>query len=237
MSHKSEIIGKVLSPALCLWLRSQVDSVEELQLQIFGRDRQILRGYIPDVSLSSTYTVYQGLHLRQVQLTAENIRINIGQILKGKPFRLLEPIRVAGELQLEEADLNASVSSSLLSNAFTDLLLTLLESSGISQPNTILEKYRVNWQKVILNADKFTLCGTLTDKKGHLEPIRIDAGLELINPQVLRLYPIQIECLPQLLPIAITHLQIDLGSDVEIEKLSLATGKLSCCGRGMVRSS
>lgn len=236
MSQRSEIISKVLSPALRFWLRSQVDSIEELQLQIFGRDRQILRGYIPNVSLSSTYAVYQGLHLRRVQLTGENIRINIGQILKGKPFRLLEPIKVAGELQLEEADLNASVSSSLLSNAFTDLLLTLLESSGVSQPKTILEKYEVNWQKVTLNADKFTLYGTLTDEEGNVEPASIRAGLELVNSQVLRLYPIQIEVLPQLFAIAITQLQIDLGSDVEIETLRLETGKLLCCGRGMVRS-
>lgn len=236
MSQRSEIIGRVLSPALRFWLRSQVDSVEDLQLQIFGRDRQILRGYIPNVSLSSTRTVYQGLHINQVRLTGENIRINIGQILKGKPFQLLEPIRVAGELQLEEADLNASVSSSLLSNAFTDLLLMLIESSGIAQPNTILEKDRVNWHKVTLNDDKFTLYGTFTDKEGNLEPVRIDAGLELVNSQVLRLDPIQIEILPQLFAIAITHLEIDLGSDVEIEKLGLATGKLFCSGRGMVRS-
>lgn len=236
MSQRSEIIGKVLSPALRFWLRSQVDSIEELQLQIFGRDRQILRGYIPNVSLSSTHAVYQGLHLSQVQLTGENIRINIGQILKGKPFRLLEPIKVAGELQLEEADLNASVSSSLLSNAFTDLLLTLLESSGISQPNTILEKYRVSWQKVSLNADKFTLYGTFTDKEGNIEPARIDACLELVNSQILRLYPIAIDILPQLFAIAIMQLQIDLGSDIEIEKLRLETGKLFCSGRGMVRS-
>jgi hypothetical protein len=236
MERRSEIIGKVLSPAVRLWLRSQVDFVEELQFQILGRDRQILSGYIPSVSLVSTGAVYQGLHLRGVQLQGENIRINIGQILKGKPLRLLEPIKVAGEIQLEEADLNASLSSSLLANAFTDLLLMLLELGGHPQPSTILDKYRISWQKVTLNTDKFAIDGSLTDVEGNRQPATIRAALELVNRQTLRLHRIGMEILPQLFPGSLREFQVDLGADVELETLSLEVGKLFCCGRLIVRS-
>jgi hypothetical protein len=235
MTHQREIISKVLSPALRFWLRSQVDATEELQVRIEGSNRQILSGYIPHVFLKGIRAVYQGIHLTQVQLEGENIRINIGQVLKGKPLQLLEPVRVTGEVRLEETDLNASLSSCLLSNAFTELLLTLLELSGQPQPNSILEKYYLSWEKITLNTDKLTLSGTLTDAEGNVQPITFRAGLELVNRQTLRLHPIQIEILPQLFPIALREFQVDLGTDVELEKLSLEVGQLLCSGCLTVR--
>ena len=81
----SNLISKILSPALRLWLRSQVEQAEELEIQIQGQDRQILRGYVPEVSLQTRRAIYQGLRLGQVLLQGENIHINIGQVVKGKP--------------------------------------------------------------------------------------------------------------------------------------------------------
>ncbi|MGK7877934.1 MAG: DUF2993 domain-containing protein [Xenococcaceae cyanobacterium] len=228
---QSEIITKVLSRALRLWLRSQVDRVEELQIKITGRDRQILRGYIPCVFLASSRAVYQGVHLGQVQLTGENIRINLGQVLKGKPLRLLEPVRVTGKVLLEEASLKASLSSSLLSNGLTDLLLTLLEANGIPNSINILEDYQVSWQEVTLHIDKFTLTGTLTDGDGNTTSVIIRTGLGLANGQTLHFHSLGIEALPELLDISFNEFQVDLGSHVELEELSLAPGKLSCSGR------
>ena len=110
MLKSTDLISKVLSPALRLWLRSQVESVAELNFSIQGKDRQILTGYIPSISLNSSRAVYQGLHLGEVELLGENIRINIGQVLKGKPLQLLEPIQVTGQVRLDQADLEASLS-------------------------------------------------------------------------------------------------------------------------------
>ncbi len=236
IKNQSEIISKVLSPALRLWLRSQVEQVEALQIKISGRDRQILRGYIPRVFLASTRAVYQGLHLAEVELTGENIRINLAQVLKGKPLRLLEPLSVKGNVLLEEADLKASLSSSLLSQALTELLLTLLQANGIDNPNNILEDYRLSWHEFAINPDKLTLTGTLTDAQRNTIPVTICAGLGLANGQTLRLHPLQIEALPELFDVSLNEFQVDLGSEVELEHLSLAPGKLSCSGRLTVRS-
>lgn len=94
---QSKIIASVLSPAIKLYLRSQVDQVEGLEIKIKGGDSQILRGHIPEVSLMAQRAIYQGLFLSQVQVTGENIKINLGQVLKGKALRLLEPIFIAGD--------------------------------------------------------------------------------------------------------------------------------------------
>lgn len=228
---QSELIGKILSPALRLWLRSQVDRAEELHFQIDGRDRQILRGYIPAVSLASSRAVYQGLHLGQVQLKGENIRINLAQVLRGKPLRLLEPVMVQLQVLLEEADLTASLSSSLLSRAITDWLWDSLQEWEVIQPNDILENYQVNWQEFSLKMDKLTLTGTLQDSQGQISPINIGAGLALANSQTLRLNPLEIQTTPDLLSIKFPELEIDLGSDVELEQLHLQPGRLICSGR------
>ena len=230
IQKQREIISKILSPALRLWLRSQVDRVEELDLHITGRARQILRGYVPSVSLNSSGAVYQGLHLGQVQLAGENIRINLGQVLRGEPLRLLEPVRVQGQVLLEEADLTASLSSSLLSNAVTDLLQTWLEAPELANPSNILEKYQVSWQEFKLNLDKLTVRGTLTDGRGNSTPIIIRAGLTLANPQTLRLHPLQIEAMPDLFSVSFPEFQVNLGSDVELEQIYLQPGCLVCSG-------
>lgn len=226
----SKLIGKVLSPALRLWLRSQVESAEELQIAIDGQDRQILKGYIPSVSLSSRRAVYQGLHLGDVQLMGENIRINIGQVIKGKPLQLLEPIQVTGEVRLAERDLQASLPSSLLASAFTDLLVLLLESKGMAEAREHLASYHIDWQAVTLQAGQFALTGKLVNGEGAAAPLRIQASLGLLNAQTLRIAPIEMAGLP-LGDGELSELAVDLGTDVAIEQFSLDGGQLFCCGK------
>jgi hypothetical protein len=62
------------------------------------------------VSISARHAVYQGLHLTQIQLITEGIRVNLAAILRGQPLRLLEPVPVFVELLLQELDLNTSSS-------------------------------------------------------------------------------------------------------------------------------
>jgi hypothetical protein len=232
---QSDIISKVLSPALRLWLRSQVEQVEELNFTIQGRDRQILRGYIPSVSLSSSRAIYQGLHLGDLQLKGENIRINIGQVLKGKPLRLLEPIQVSGQLHLAADDLQASLSSSILANALSELLLALLELNGIANPTQLLESYQIQWQDLTLNRDRFSLVGMLAEEGSRTIPVAIRSGLDLLDPQTLLLCPIEIEGLSSLCAVNTTQFKVNLGSEVELETLRLEPERIVCYGRATVR--
>ena len=230
-TNHSKIISKILSPALQLWLRSQVEQIEQLQVKINGGDRQILGGYIPGVFLASNRAVYQGLHLGQVQLQGENIRINLTQVIRGKPLRLLEPISVTAKVLLEEADLNKSLASPLLSNALTDFLFNLLATKSVNNLSKILENYQVSWQAIAINLDKLILKGTLTDEQRNALPVIIRSRLALGNPQTLCLHSLQIQILPDLLNVNFNEFQLDLGSQVELDCLKLELSQLSCCGR------
>jgi len=235
LNQPSKLISKILSPALRLWLRSQVEQAEQLEIEIEGGDGQLLRGHVPQVLLSSKQAIYQGLQLGRVLLRGENIRVNIGQIIKGKPLQLLEPIQVSGEVQLAETDLQASLSSAILTNAFTDLLIALLELKGVENPIDFLAPYKICWKAIALETNAFVLTGILLEQNAQTIPLKIRAELTLRNAQTLHLQEIEIIGLPALTDNHANNFQVDLGTDVEIESLQLNPGELSCLGRLLIR--
>lgn len=230
----SNLISKVLSPAVQFWLRSQVEQVETLQIDIQGSDRQILGGYIPGIVLNSYRAVYQGLHLGQVKITGQNIRINIGQILKGKSLQLLETIRVSGEVQLTGKELQSSLSSLLLKDGFQSLLVALLEHKGVNDPDQFLAPYQLSWHRAYFEQSCFILQGILTQDVVTY-PLKIKANLSLIPPKTLGLSEVEILGIPELDNNVIEDLTVDLGSDVAINGFSLDTDKLVCQGELLIR--
>ncbi|MBD2043310.1 DUF2993 domain-containing protein [Microcoleus sp. FACHB-672] len=228
---QSRLIGKVLSPAVGLWLRSQVEQVQHLQVKIEGGDRQILSGCIPGVSITAKGAVYQGLHLGEIQLTGTGIRINIGQVIKGKPLRLLEPIPVAGELKLPEADLNASLQAPLLANALIEFLLPLLQTNDLApQP----ARYRLQNSQMTLDNGQLTLRAQLVSPAGNPTPFVLRSGLQLASSHELQFVRTHLQT-SQALPTAnLDGFIIDLGPEVDIQELTLSPGLLTCRGRLMV---
>lgn len=234
--QRSRIIGKVLSPAVKLWLRSQVEQVENLQLQIEGGDRQILSGYIPKVTLFTSRALYQGLHLQQIRLIAENIRVNLGQVIKGKPLRLLEPIRAKGELLLSEDDLNASLNSELLISGLNEFLRMLLQAAGTNSP--AFRNQQIHWQKITVDGNQIHLIGCLRDANNPdtSSEIIIRTGVRITDCNQLHLDNPLIEGDLGLNSPNLASLTIDLGSDVDIEELTLSHGQLICRGSISVTS-
>ena len=230
----SNLISKILSPALRLWLRSQVEQAEELEIQIQGQDRQILRGYVPGVSLQTRRAIYQGLRLGQVLLQGENIRINIGQVVKGKPLQLLEPIQVSGEVKLTETDLQDSLTSTVLANALTELLIALLERQSVTNAQDFLAAYAVQWRAITLGVDSFSLEGTLSLADQQEQMFKLGADLMLITPQSLLIKEIYLEDFPHFTDV-IADYPIDLGTDVAIASLTLRPGELACVGQLLIR--
>ncbi len=221
-----DLIGRVLAPALRLWLRSQADRIDELDLAIAGRNRQILGGYVPQVSLAARNAVYRGLHLGRADLVGNNIRINLGSMLRGQPFRLLEPIAVSGEMHLTAANLQASLPSPLLAQALNDLV-GLLTHGSTDRPAAVAPP-TVDWQTITLAPGTLTLAGTLTTAGETASPVKLQTGLSLASPQQLRLAPLAIAAtLPGEHP---SEFVIDLGDQVAFEQVELSEQGLSLRG-------
>jgi LmeA-like phospholipid-binding len=220
------VVTTVLKGALKLFLRSQVSDIQDLEIDIQANDRQLLSGTIPKLSIFANRAVYQGLHLTSIQLTAENIRVNISSVLKGKPLKLLEVIPVSGKLILEESDLNASLSSALLSTALKDVLIKLIPEFSVNSKTII-------WKKIILDNNQLILfANQVTDNETMLQsPLKIGIGLELLSVNELKLTLIEHPLSQSISSESEKEEYFDLGCDVEIEDLTTIPGKLTCCGR------
>lgn len=218
----SRLISKVLSPALGLLLRSQVQQVSDLVVKISGSDRQILSGYIPHVTISAQHTVYQGLHLTQIHLVGETIRVNLAAVLRGQPLRLLEPVPITTELVLQESDLTASLDSPLLANALTDLLPTLLPTDySVDSP--------ISWHKVTIERNQLILHATLTTATDRPKPVILSTNLQLASSHELQLEHLEVQIGEDCQ--YLESFKLDLGPEVDFQKLTLSQGQIVFHGR------
>lgn len=229
------MISTIVSLAIQLWLRSQVEHGEDLQVEVTGGDRQILSGYVPRLVVSARNVVYQGLHLSQIYLTGKELRVNLGQVLRGKPFQLLEPIPVEVDLVLQEVDLNASLQAPLLKPALAEILATLLQAGGLTDVIAAPEKQSINLDNPeILIDTELTLGATLMSADGNPISTVIRTSLQLENNHTLRL-----DC-PQWLPYIkakrglplkdLESFKLDLGPEVALRELTLSPGQVVCRG-------
>jgi LmeA-like phospholipid-binding len=213
---KSGVITKLLNQAVKFWLRTQVTEISHLEVEIRASDRQLLSGCIPWVSIVASHSVYQGIHLTQIELFAKKIRINVGAILKGQPLRLLEIIPVTGELHLEESDLSASLSSPLLSTALNDVLVQLL-------PEHCTNSKSIVWYKATLDNNQVLLTCKPNNTSDSLE---LSAALKLLSSNELILENITVKNSQGRIIISQSQSYLPLGTDVDIQELSLSQGKL-----------
>jgi LmeA-like phospholipid-binding len=218
------IVSSILSPACRAWLRSQVSQVDDLQVDIQGGSRQILGGTIPQVTVVGMGAIYQGLSLGSVNLVATNIRINLPQVIKGQPLRLLKPIAVTAGVKFSEQDLQNSLASPLLAQAVTDLLTQILEIKSDQI------HWLIDWQQLKILPQTLFLLGNLT-LDGKTAPIEISMGIDIQAGHILQLDPLKIDCLLDLPGSDISRHSIDLGADVNITQLELLGGELICQGQ------
>ncbi|MGD1900491.1 MAG: DUF2993 domain-containing protein [Phormidesmis sp.] len=249
-SGGSRIIGRLLPPAVRLWLRSQVEQVDRLSIELAGRDRQILRGNLPGVSVSAHQAIYEGIHISSVQLSAEDIRINIGQVVRGKPLRLLKSFPVSGEVLLSPADLNASLNSSMLAVGLTLFWQTLSQAPSVAQ--AIEDRHG----PLALQSDMVLAAPTVKLGNGCLglsfypcvegvlaeEPIVLGTKLTVASKQYLQLnstvWLSQLDDLNRLAdpspvgePIpSLEGFQWNLGQDTQLTQLDIRPHQLICAG-------
>lgn len=236
-----KLIRSVLAPALRLWLRSQVESVEHLSVEIEGGDRQIVSGKIPALSVVASQAVYKGLHLGEISLEGRNIRMNLGQAVRGKPLRLMEPIKVTADLMLQAQDLNVSLGSALLGPALkpwlAEFALLLGEDTGSEhgQPSGRIEDPQVVFGQDVLRMDaRWVEVGEAEAS----QPLAMQLRLEIVEGNVLLVKNLRwLSPPPASLRSELETLEIPpfkLGSDVAFESFAINPDGIACRGLIMI---
>jgi hypothetical protein len=236
--HKRGLIHRVLEPAIQFWLRSQVESVSSLGVHLEGGDRQILSGHLPLVQLNAQKVVYRGLHLSQIELSGHNFRINIGQILKGKPLHLLEPISIDLNVLLQAEDAQASLHSALFQGAIIDALQLLVgeQISDALGQEVSPEALTLHNPNLLLSDNRLRFSAELRTREGDKSvPVALQTSLAISSPHSLTLEH------PEWLPTAHSKRGLplhdldghtfDLGPQTQIQSLLITTEGLSIQGQ------
>jgi hypothetical protein len=229
---KSEIISHVITPAIKFWLRSQLESIGELDINIDAGDKQILTGKINQVTLEAKEAIYRGIYINQAEICTENIAVNLGGILRGKPLKLLNPIYVVGEVNLTAQNLHNSLPSDLLQQALKDLVKLILVNQGFENADQILTQYQIQCQKIVISEQKLAIYGSFLEYNTQKQKeLFITAHLFLKSNHELLLNPIEIQGIKELDNIIINNFYLDLGEDVELEELTINSHHLHCMGK------
>ena len=219
------MISKLLSGAVKLYLRSQTEAAENLQVRIIGKNKQILKGYIPEIWLSCDRAIYQGLYLSQVELNGTNIAVNLSEVIKKQPLKLLEPILIKIQLKLNAADLQASLDSTLLQSGLNDLWQLILAKDASE-----LAELQIEWQTIAIADGLLHLTGVYQDTLNQTNRLALSTEINLADAHTLCLTPSNID--------SSLHrnsrqkqLEIDLGTDVAIEQLKIRSEQIICLGK------
>ncbi len=231
--RKSRIVSRFLSPALQFWLKSQLEQVEQLEVHIEGGDRQIITGKIPLVSVAGSNVIFRGLHLTEVKLSATDIRINIGQIIKGKQLKVLESFSIFGRVKLLQSDFNASLKSALLTQAIVEFLTQLLPPDFIAYLKQPISLYD---QKAEISKGHLSLLAKVMSKFDEKIAISLHTDLKLATSCKLLLENLNFQVLQKPNYEFSNTMKVDLGSDVKLQELTLEYGQLICQGSLIVKS-
>ncbi len=220
----AQIASALLSPVLSGLIRSSVDNVDNLQVQVQGSDQDILSGTIPAADVAGTNIQYEGFQISQLQLSGQNIRLNANELMQGSPLRLLEPLRIQVVMQLTEADLNQTLKAPLIQEQLASAKVTL-PAGGESIPFLIREP------SVELLPDQVEIQATLITPDNQAVPFTMRTGLQSQNQnQLVLVDPVWVSG-EQSLPIpGLDQLAIQLDQDVEVEQLQILDNQIVYAG-------
>ncbi|MGK7898022.1 MAG: DUF2993 domain-containing protein [Xenococcus sp. (in: cyanobacteria)] len=224
------IIDKLLASTVKLYLQSQVEQVKNLKVKITAKDRQILSGKLPQVFIAANSAVYQGIYLRQLELTGKNIMLNLPEILERKPLKLLEPITVNIQALLAESDLQASLQSDLFLSGLADFWQDLLNKQLASSPVNLTDYSAIAWQQISLQDNLVIMTGNLPTTAARDILIKITTDVHLFDSQTLVFTLLDIQGIPELRETKWQPLKFDLGDGVAISNLSISGAKLFTSG-------
>ncbi|MBC7881464.1 MAG: DUF2993 domain-containing protein [Anaerolineae bacterium] len=227
----SQMFSNLFSPLLQAWVRSQVQQVDDLQVNVVGPDAAVMNGQISRVDISGRNLVYQGISARSLSMRGSDIRLDTRQGL-----RLTKAVRADVALSLSEGDINNYLASPAFQEQTKNWKIKLPGSLGGAEQEVPIDlsnaRARVLRNQLEINA-------TVRLGKGEPAPLRIVSGLEIANPHQLRLVD------PRLVaddgnsaPIdALKNTPILLGKDLEMRRLNIVPGMVFLEGSFQIQAT
>ena len=140
---------QLLASGLQRWIRSQCDSVDELNLALQGSAIELLRGRLKGVSLEARRVSFEQLPLMRAELQSGELKTMFRPGQPNQPVQLQDPFSIEGEVVLNGTDLNKALATDRW-RWLADLLAEQL--MGLSP----LRSLAIDNDRLLLTADVIT---------------------------------------------------------------------------------
>jgi hypothetical protein len=104
-------VMQLLSGGLQHWLRSRLQAVDTLEIQLHGSALRLLRGRLEGVTVLARRVVYDGFEIEQVSLRSGAIQVQMGNLLRGQPVQLDGRFQISGTLSFTPEALTRTLAS------------------------------------------------------------------------------------------------------------------------------
>uniref|UniRef100_A0ACD5GUW1 Uncharacterized protein n=1 Tax=Desertifilum tharense IPPAS B-1220 TaxID=1781255 RepID=A0ACD5GUW1_9CYAN len=94
-----------------------------------------------------------------------------------------------------------------------------------------MQDWQIQFSQLTLETDALAIAGTLIDPQGEVGAIALKTGVQLVNPQQLRLYPLELQVPAEFSLQPLEAFELALGTDVLLEFVTLTSDALVCCGQ------
>ena len=192
---------QLLASGLQRWIRSQCDSVEELNLSLQGSAFALFKGRLKGVTLQAKRVQFQQLPLARAELQSGELRALLRPGQPNQPVQFEEPFLISGEVVISGVELNQALASDrwrwlgdLLSERLMGLTplrsLTIdddilkLTADVITGNEPIRRSFRLNAEQGTIRVDHCDAEGSMLipmDPAIRIQDARLKAGQLLLK--------------------------------------------------------
>lgn len=200
-STSSGPVLQLLASGLQRWIRSQCDSVEDLNLSLQGSAFALLKGRLKGVTLQARRVQFQQLPLNRADLQSGELKASLRPGQPNQPVQLEEPFLVSGEVVLSGTELNQALATDRwrwLGDLLSERLMGLTPLRSLAIDNDILKltadvitgkdpvrrRFRLKAEQGTIRVDHCDAEGSMLipmDPAIRIEEARLQAGQLLLK--------------------------------------------------------
>ncbi len=153
-SKKQNPLLHILAIGLEVWLRSQCQSLGELNIKLKGKTIKILKGIIDEVKVSANKINFKGLRIEGAEFTTSIIKLNFSINPNNQIVSFQEKFVLGGRLTVSSTGLSKTVSSkewNWIKNLMSE---TLVEGRAIT--NIQIQNNKLKLDSLDKNNESFT---------------------------------------------------------------------------------
>jgi hypothetical protein len=129
-SDKTNLAKNALNKAAEIYVSSQIDSVEDLEVDIDSQPEQLLQGKVDSISLKGREITWHELKLEQLDLNLDNLEIELLPTIVGQ-VKLKKPGNIQAKIIVSETDCDRLLNSEYVTTLLQKLSIVVNKQSYI----------------------------------------------------------------------------------------------------------